>query len=161
LLGHSDQSIKPFAKTCAFKSLLWLKGEIHDIPIFFWLLNRVYKCLVELCFRETKHTFSTKKNFQRGQEKLSQRRRYAYCLILLSGSGMRLHLLNQNATTCKRSSKQIMQHVACSIRPSHICNCQAEHVEERLIRIPESPTINKVLRTVSQQIRIRNSKLFF
>ena len=65
--------------------------------------------------------------------KTHQRRRYTYCLILLSGSG-------NAAASCKRSSRSCNT-LLFLIRSPRICKCQASE-------------------TVSQWIRIRNSKLF-
>jgi len=104
-------------------------------------LNRGYKCLVELCFRETEHTFSTKRKFQRGQEKLISEEGTRIALFCSPVQEMRLHLARGAA--------------------GHATRFANVNVEEILIRIRESPAINKVLRTVSQWIRIGNSKLFF
>jgi len=110
LLGHSDQSIKPFAKICAFNF------SSHSCEVEG--RNTWYPCCVltfepwlqmfswALFSRDRTHIFNIKE-VSTWTGKTHQRRRYTYCLILLSGSG-------NAAASCKRSSR------ACNT----FCKCQ-------------------------------------
>ena len=83
-------------------------------------------------FRETKHTCSTQRNFQCGQEKLISEEGTRIALFCSLVQAMRLHLARSS-----RSCNTLL----FLIRSPRICKCQASE-------------------TVSQWIRIRNSKLF-